>query len=187
MSGWKFRLADGRVVRFENLREQDLPEVVEALNSVIREGVYLTLNEEVVDMEKERKWYHDHMEAGMTYLVVRVDDEIVGGAGIEPRVGKESHVAVLGVSIKERFRNMGIGTRLTEALIDVARQRGFEIVELAVYNSNERAFHVYKKCGFQEVGRIKRGAKLPDGTYTEKIIMVLPLRNTSRSGAEGRN
>ena len=175
MNPWKFRLADGRVARLEDLREQDLPEVVETLNSVIREGVYLTLNEEIVDMEMERKWYHDHMEAGMTYLVVRVDDEIVGGASIEPRVGKESHVAVYGAFIKKGFRNMGIGTQLTEALIEVARQRGFEIVELAVYGSNERAFHVYKKCGFQEVARIKRGVKLPDGTYTEKIIMVLPL------------
>ena len=175
MNRWKFHLADGRVVRVEDLREQDLPEVAETLNSVIREGVYLTLNEEIVDMEMERKWYHDRMEAGMTYLVVRVNDEIVGGGSIEPRVGKESHVAVYGVFIKEEFRNMGIGTRLTESLIEVARQRGFEIVELAVYGSNERAFHVYKKCGFQEVARIKRGVKLPNGTYTEKIIMVLPL------------
>lgn len=176
MNRWKFRLADSRVVRFEDLREQDLPEVVEALNSVIREGVYLTLNEEIVDMEMERKWYHDHMEAGMTYLVVRVNGEIVGGAGIEPKVGKESHVVTYGVSIKKEFRNMGIGTRLTKALIEVARQRGFEIMELAVYGSNKRAFHIYKKCGFQEVGRIKRGVKLPDGTYTEKIVMILPLR-----------
>ena len=145
---WKFRLADGRAVRFGNLREQDLPELVEALNSVIREGVYLTLNKEILDMELERKWYQDHMEAGMTYLVVRVNDKIVGGASIEPRIGKESHVAVYGVFIKEGFRNMGIGTRLTDALIEVAYQRGFEIVELAVYGSNERAFHVYKKYGF---------------------------------------
>lgn len=112
----------------------------------------------------------------MTYLVVRVDDEIVGGASIEPRVGNESHVAAYGVLIKEEFRNMGIGTRLTEASIEVARQRGFEVMEHAVYGSNERVFYVYKKCGFQEVGRIKRGVKLPDGTYMEKIIMILPLR-----------
>jgi len=110
MNYGKCRLTDGRVVRFEDLKEQDLPELVEALNSVIREGVYLTLNEEIVDMEMERKWYHDHMKAGMTYLVARVDDEIVGGASIEPRVGKENHVAVYGVFIKGRFRNMGIGT-----------------------------------------------------------------------------
>ena len=169
-------MADARVVRFENLREQDLSEVVEALNSVIREGIYLNLNEEIIDLEMERKWYRDHMEAGMTYLIVRVNDKIIGAASIEPRIGNESHVAVYGVFIKEGFRNMGIGTRLTEALIEVARERGFEIVEVAVYGSNERAFHVYKKCGFKEIGRIEKGVKLPDRTYTEKIIMIHPLK-----------
>jgi len=47
----EFKLADGREVTFRELKEQDLPEVVSALNSVIREGVYLTHDEEIVDME----------------------------------------------------------------------------------------------------------------------------------------
>jgi len=33
-----FMLKDGRTASFDWLREEDLPEVVEALNSVIREG-----------------------------------------------------------------------------------------------------------------------------------------------------
>jgi len=172
----KFMLADGREVTFKELKEQDLPEVVSALNSVVREGVYLTHDEEIVDMKAELEWYRDHMKAGMSYLVVRVEGEVVGGASIEPRRGRESHVAVYGVFIKEGFRNLGIGTKLNQQLIEIAQKRGFKIMELAVLGSNTRAFHVYEKCGFQEVGRIREGVKLPDGSYTDKIIMTLSLK-----------
>lgn len=172
----KFRLADGRFVTFEHLREEDLLEVVQVLNRVIREGLYLLREEEIVDMEMERRWYQDHMKAGMTYLVARVDGEMVGGASIEPKRGRQSHVVAYGIFIKDGFRNLGIGTQLTKALIEIARQRGFKVMELSVFASNPRAFQVYKKCGFQEVGKIKEGIRLPDGTYTDKIIMTLNLK-----------
>jgi len=171
----KFRLTDGREVTFTELKEKDLPEVVSVLNSVIREGVYLTHDEQIVDMDAELEWYRDHMKAGMSYLVARVEDKVVGGASIEPRRGRESHVAVYGIFIKEGFRNLGIGTKLTQALTEIARKRGFKMMELAVLGSNKRAFHVYEKCGFQKVGRIREGVRLPDGSYTDKIIMTLSL------------
>jgi len=172
----KFQLADRRFVTLEDLKEEDLPELVQVLNSVIQEGQYLLMEEEIIDLEIELQWYHDHMKAGMTYLIARVDGEIVGGASIEPKKGKESHVLVYGIFIKDGFRNLGIGTQLTKALIEIARQHCFRVMELSVFGSNQRAFQVYKKCGFQEVGKIKDGFRLPDGTYTDKIIMILPLK-----------
>lgn len=171
-----FRLADGGEVTFAELREQDLPEVVYTLNSVIREGVYLNLDEEILDMDAELEWYRSHMKAGMSYLVARVEGQVVGGASIEPRRGRESHVAVYGVFIKDGFRDLGIGTALNRALIEIARKRDFKIMELVVFGSNARAVHVYEKCGFREAGRIKGGIRLPDGSYTDRIIMTLSLK-----------
>jgi L-amino acid N-acyltransferase YncA len=172
----KFKLKGGRTVTLDLLKEKDLPEVVDALNSVIREGVYLGHDEEIVDMELERKWFQDHVKAGMSYLAARVDGEVVGGASIEPRRGKFSHTAVYGIFIKDGFRNMGIGTQLTNTLAEIARQHGLEILELSVFGSNKRAHHVYKKCGFKDVGKIKKGVKMLNGTYTNNIIMALPLK-----------
>jgi len=172
----KFKLKDDRIVTLDFLKEEDLPEVVDALNSVIREGIFLALDEEIVDMESERKWYQDHIKAGMTYLVARADGKVVGGASIEPRTGKFSHTAVYGIFIRDGFRNMGIGTHLTNALIEIAHQRGLEVIELSVYGLNKRAHHVYEKCGFKEVGKIKKGVKMLNGTYTDRIIMVLSLK-----------
>ena len=170
-------MKDGRVATFRDLKESDLPELVHVLNSVIREEVYLNLDKEIEDMEEERRWYHTHMKAGMTYIIARVDGKIVGGASIEPKKGKQAHVAAYGIFIKDGFRNIGVGTQLTKTLIEIARRSGFEIVELMVFASNKRALYVYEKFGFKEIGRVKNGIKISDGSYTDNIYMVLHLKN----------
>jgi len=71
---------------------------------------------------------------------------------------------------------MGIGTRLISKIIEIARQKKFETMELTVFALNQRALHLYRKFGFQEVGRIKDGIKFLDETYTDEIIMTLSLK-----------
>jgi len=172
----RFKLADGRIVIFDELKEQDLPEIVPVFNSVVQEGLYFHRNEGLPNVETARKWFQDHVKVGMIYVAARVNNELVGGATIEPKQGKASHRAYFGIYLKKEFRNMGIGTRLISKIIEIARQMKFETIELTVFALNQRALHIYSKFGFQEVGRIKDGIKFLDGTYTDEIIMTLFLK-----------
>lgn len=122
------KLKDGRTAMLDWLNESDLPELVEALNTVIREEKYLFMNNEITDMEEERRWFERGIKEGMLYLVARVDDKIVGGASIHPRTDKRSHVAGFGVFIRDGHRNLGLGTMLTNTFTEIARKRGFEIL-----------------------------------------------------------
>jgi RimJ/RimL family protein N-acetyltransferase len=169
-------LREGRTASLDWLREGELPEVVEVLNSVIRESKYLFMNNEITDMEEERRWFERGTKEGMRYLVARVEGRVVGGASIHPHADKRSHVAEFGIYIREGYRNLGLGTALTKAFIEIARQQGLEILQLSVLATNERAQHVYKKCGYKECGRLTRDTKFPDGTYTDRIFLELPLR-----------
>lgn len=169
------RLSDGRTVTLDWLKEEELPEVVEALNSVIREGKYLFMNSEITDMEEERRWFERATREGMRYLVARVDGKVVGGASIHPNTEKRAHVADYGIYIRKGYRNLGLGTVLTKELIEIAKKQGLEILQLSVYATNNRAFHVYKKCGFRECGRLTKDIKFLDKTYTDRILMELPL------------
>jgi len=173
----RFQLKDGRTVMLEQLKEEDLSQMIEVFNSVITEGSYFPRNEGVPDLETARQWHQDHVKAGLFYLAAKVDGEFAGGATIEPKRGKESHIAVFGIYLKQQFRNMGIGTRLVQRIIEIARSKGFEIMELNVFSSNQRALHLYSKFGFEEVGRVKNGIKFSDGTYADEIHMVLNIRS----------
>jgi len=170
-----FMLKDGRTASFDWIKEEALPEVVEALNSVIREGRYLFMNNEITDMDLERRWFERGNEEGMLYLVARVGGKVVGGASIHPRTDKSAHVAEFGIFIRDGYRDSGLGTALTRAFVEIARKHKVEILQLSVYATNERAFHVYKKCGYKECGRLTRDIKFSDGTYTDRILLEQPL------------
>jgi L-amino acid N-acyltransferase YncA len=123
-----FRLKDMSVAILDWLNEENLPEAVEALNSVIREGKYLYLNEKIVDMEEERRWFERMVKAGMLYLVARVEGKVVGGASIHPQTDKRAHVAQFGIFICDGYRNLGLGTAILKDFIEIAKKRGFEIL-----------------------------------------------------------
>lgn len=59
--------------------------------------------------------------------------------------------------------------------IDFAKKAGFEQLELGVFADNDRALCLYKKMGFEEIGRIPRAFRLPDGSYIDEITMVKML------------
>jgi len=170
------RLKDGRTATLDWLREDELSEVVEALNSVIREGKYLFMNNEITDMEEEHRWFERAAREGMRYLVAKVDGRVVGGASIHPHTEKRAHVAEFGIYIRRGYRNLGLGTTLTKEFIQIGKKEGLEILQLSVYATNKRAFHVYKKCGYRESGRLTRDVKFLDGTYTDRILMELLLK-----------
>ena len=169
-------LNDGRKATLDWLTKEDALEIVEVLNDVIKESRYLFLNDPITDMEKQLEWFEQRTKEGMLYLTVRVDGKLVGGATLNSKTDKHRHIASYGIFIGKNYRNLGLGTLLTKEFVEIARKRGFEILQLTVYATNERAFHVYKKCGFKEAGRWTKGVKFLDGTYADEIIMELPLK-----------
>jgi RimJ/RimL family protein N-acetyltransferase len=170
------KLKNGRTAVLDWLKEEDLPEVVEALNSVIRERKYLFLNDEITDMEEERRWFERGKKEGMLYLVARIDGRLVGGASIHPHTDKRAHVAEFGLYIRNGYRNLGLGTELIDAFTEIAKKHGVEILQLSAFATNKRAIHVYKKCGYKECGKLARDIKFLDGTYADRILMELLLK-----------
>jgi [ribosomal protein S18]-alanine N-acetyltransferase len=69
-------------------------------------------------------------------------------------MGEEAHVTTIAVHPQWRQRGLGEWTLLH--LIGVARARGAEVITLEVRESNEAAIRLYRKLGFQKVGR-RRG------------------------------
>jgi L-amino acid N-acyltransferase YncA len=171
------RLKDMSVATLNWLDEEDLPEAMEALNSVIREGKYLYLNDEIIDMKEEHRWFERSVKAGMLYLVARVEGKVVGGASMHPQTDKRSHVAQFGIFICDGYRNLGLGTAMLKEFIEIAKKRGFEILQLSVFANNTRALNVYKKCGFREIGKLSRDIKFLDGRYADRILLELPLKD----------
>jgi len=170
------KLSDGHNATLDWFKQDEIPEVVDALNSVIKEGKYLFMNNEITDMEEENRWFERGEKEGRRYLVARVNGKVAGGASINPKTDKNAHVAAYGIFITKDYCNLGLGTALTKELINIAKKQGLEIIQLSTYATNKRAIHVYQKCGFKDAGRLTKDIKFHDGTYTDRILMELLLK-----------
>ena len=67
----------------------------------------------------------------------------------------------------------GIGRRLVEAVLDLARQR-VELIQLAVVQDNEQARRLYASLGFLEYG-LEKNALKQDGRYYDDVLMAKDL------------
>ena len=84
-----------------------------------------------------------------TYLVARVDREVVGYAGIMS-YGEEAHVTTIAVDPAHHRRK--IGTRLLYELMREAIRMGASAVSLEVRVTNSGAQRLYTRFGFRPVG-----------------------------------
>ena len=82
-------------------------------------------------------------------LVAVVDDHLVGFASITCLVG-QAYIPTLGVL--EPYRRMGIGRRLLDGLLRVARELRAREIVLEVRVSNDAAQRLYRERGFEVLG-----------------------------------
>ena len=111
--------------------------------------------------------------AALNYiLVAQAGDDIVGHAGLHGNANpRRAHVWMLGMSVRDDWHNRRVGTRLMEALTDLA---------------DEYAQRLYRKFGFQIEGTL-RAYSLRDGQYIDTYAMARfhprPPRLPGDSGA----
>lgn len=88
---------------------------------------------------------------------------------------KLAHQCLFAIVVDEKYRGRGIGTRLMEDLMALAKERfGIELLHLEVYEGNP-AIGLYKRLGFSQYGIERHFVKNVDGTYLAKVLMQKTL------------
>jgi ribosomal protein S18 acetylase RimI-like enzyme len=170
----KFQARDGREVTLRAPQWSDLDDMLEFINSLVDESAPI-LKDTKMTREGEIDWlasYLSKLEKGKTVgIVAEVDGRFVGQVQVSPGFERSSHLGTLGISLRDGYRDVGIGTEMMKEAETQARALGLEVVTLEVYATNERAIHVYEDVGFTVVGRIPRGARMPEG-YVDLLHMA---------------
>jgi putative acetyltransferase len=106
-------------------------------------------------------------------LVAELDGKIVGQIGMEvfssPR---RKHVANIGMAVSENTQGQGVGSKLLEAVVDLATNwLAVTRIELEVYTDNTAGKALYEKHGFVVEGTAKNYA-FRDGQYVDVFFMA---------------
>lgn len=171
-------------VKIEKAKPADAYEVLELLKSAGGQTDNLSFGAEGLGYTVEaEESYIASLEnsADGIILVARVDGRIVGDATLNRNPRRMNHRGEFGVSVLREYWGRGVGTALTAAVLEYARDNGYELIDLQVRSDNQRAIRLYEKFGFRELCTYP-GYMKHQGCYIDCDWMVLPLSDRVATG-----
>lgn len=170
-------LKDGRSCILRPTHPDDAAEMIDYMKQTAEETRFVlrTPEEVTFTLEQEREILGNLLEEyGSVMMLAEVDGQVAGncsisGMGYKSRI---RHRCSMAIALKKDYWNLGIGTAMITYLTELAKQIGFEQMELEVVADNTRGRKLYEKCGFAETGKHLRALKYDDGTYADEVIMM---------------
>lgn len=112
----------------------------------------------------------DSLSSGYDCWVLREADEgALAGYFLLMYAVDEAHL--LDVAVAAPRQGGGIGRHLLERIAARARSKGMASILLEVRPSNERALQVYRRHGYEEIGRRKGYYPAHEGRREDAIVM----------------
>jgi len=145
------------LMRLRRMTVSDLPEVL----AIERKNYQFPWEEDI---------FKDCFKAGYSCWVCEELDKVLGYSLISIAVG-EAHI--LNISVDPVEQKQGIGRKMLENLIEVARGKA-ETIFLEVRPSNIGAIALYEDMGFNEIG-IRKGYYPAENGREDAIMLALQL------------
>ena len=161
-------------------RQEDLPQMIELWNEVVRDGIAFPQEEELT-LTSGAQFF-----AAQSFTGVAEDDDggrLVGLYILHPNnVGRCGHICNASYAVASDMRGRHIGNMLVSDCIVKARELGFGILQFnAVVESNIHARHLYARLGFRQLGTIPKGFRMKDGSYENICPYYIDLRTDTNT------
>ena len=157
--------------------EADWPAIWSIFRAVVAGGDTYAYSPDITEGEARTTWLHvsagsSAARVACTYVAV-LDDAVVGTALLKPNLpGLGDHVANAGWMIDPALIGRGLGRTFAEAVIDEARQAGYEAMQFnAVVATNERAVNLWRSLGFETIGAVPGAFRHATDGPTDLLIM----------------
>lgn len=156
-------------IELREYEQNDMMKVVEIWNQVVAEGIAFPQEEELT-IENADSFFKQQTYTG---VAVNTDNhEIVGMYILHPNnVGRVGHICNASYAVRSDVRGEHIGEKLVKDCLKKGSEKGFRIIQFnAVVASNIHAIHLYERLGFQKIGMVPGGFRMPDGEYEDIIL-----------------
>jgi ribosomal protein S18 acetylase RimI-like enzyme len=159
------KLKEEDALQYRKLRLQALEQHPEAFAASYEEEA----DQPISFFESALKGYSSY------YGMFNETDELIGmGSLIRSPLRKMKHKASIGsVFVSGEARGTGVGTKLLNYVIEQAREKGIEQVQLVVASNNHKAKKLYQSLGFNSFGFEEKALKIDNEYIDEEHMMKL--------------
>jgi acetyltransferase len=109
-------------------------------------------------------------------LIAIVGDRIVGVATLHYNEGAARHRGEVRAFLSKDFRRRGLGTKMVQAIIDVAKRRSLYLLEVQVVRDLASDIKAMQKVGFEVACTLEDYFLLPDGELRDVVLMFMRLK-----------
>lgn len=174
-------LKNGKVVTIRMAGKKDADGLLQTISKYIMESDHLltSIDEFNPTIRDQKNWIETlNGQRNSLLLIATFEKKIIGNIDLKGETRKKTrHNAILGIGILKNWQRLGLGEILMQCAIDWARQTlTLETLWLHVFANHAAAISLYKKVGFEETSLLKDFVKNADNSYTDNIIMKLPVK-----------
>jgi RimJ/RimL family protein N-acetyltransferase len=112
-------------------------------------------------------------------LVAVIDNRLVGCATLHFFTGPGRHRCEVRIYLAKEVRRRGVGSRMIQALIDMAKRRNIYMVEAQIINEQATVIRAFQNLGFVRKCILDNYFILPDGELRDVAHLILRLRDSS--------
>jgi L-amino acid N-acyltransferase YncA len=146
----------------------------EAICDIYNQGIedrIATLETRLRSADEQGEWLQSRDERHPV-LVAQRAGTVVGWGSLNvfnPRAAYD-HVTEFSVYVARSSRGAGVGRKLLESLVEVARAIGYHKMVLAAFDWNVSGIALYTRMGFRHVGIYREQGWL-DGRWVDTVVM----------------
>lgn len=121
---------------------------------------------------RERLAWFKNLSAREAVLVAEDEGSVIGFCALQPFSPEDmyAHIGVVTYWIEKDYRHQGIGRRLAQEILPVAKQKGYLKFMIYAYSFNREKMGFYKEVGYTEIGVLSKHAKIKDN-FVDVLVM----------------
>lgn len=170
---------NGKEIILRNAEQNDAQMLINYLRTTCGETRFLVKEPEEINMtvQQEEKFIKSSIESATDLMLLAFMDGMYIGNCSFSGMGSSRyrHRASMGIALYQKYTGMGIGRAMIRKLLEIAKEKGYEQMELEVVKDNKRAVHLYASMGFQIYGTFPDNMKYKDGSYADVYWMMKKL------------
>ena len=109
-------------------------------------------------------------------LVAVLGDHLVGDASLHFQNGPKRHIGELRIYLARDYRFRGLGGRMLQALIEIARKRGLYMLEVETITDTDSIITTFQNVGFVNKCVYEDYFMMADGQVHDQVHMLMRLR-----------